>query len=97
MRIILVNIDSHFSLISQECTPVNNILAPMIAETFRFRVFHNCREHANTFACLKKDLRSRRYEFELTASEDDMEAPAADDQMLAIMWGEATLGSFELN
>ncbi|XP_018017061.1 uncharacterized protein LOC108673705 [Hyalella azteca] len=72
------------------CMPYDNMQYPMTAGTMRYLNFNVCRENANLFACMKKDVRSRRYEFEAIGPGASSDRLTDDDKIFSLLWAEAT-------
>lgn len=72
------------------CVPATNIQVPLTPALLRFKVFKKCHMQFKLNACIKKDLRSKQAEFDLTELSD----PADDDEkMLTIIWGNSIAGT----
>lgn len=74
------------------CVPTKDMQVPLTPAIMRFKVFKNCNMHMKFMACMKKDLRSKRDEFDLTGLGDSLAGADDDEKMLAIIWGKTVVG-----
>ncbi|KAF2367532.1 hypothetical protein FHG87_001701 [Trinorchestia longiramus] len=72
------------------CIPYDNMQYPMTANTMRYLNFNVCRENANLFACIKKDVRKRSHEFDLIGAGVESDRLTADDKIFSMLWVDAT-------
>ncbi|KAF2366110.1 Pheromone/general odorant binding protein [Trinorchestia longiramus] len=69
------------------CITTDNSPLPYTPAMIRFKTFYKCHKQKKFIACLKKDLRAKREEFDFTAPEDLNDDVEEDDKMLALIWG----------
>lgn len=74
------------------CVPTKDSQVPMTPALMRFKVFHKCNMHMKFMACMKKDLRGKRDEFDLSGLGDSLDGADDDEKMLAIIWGKTVVG-----
>ena len=76
------------------CMPVKKMVAPFTPEIMRMKVFKKCNMKLKLAACMKKDLRAKRDQFDLTGL-DSIKDIDDDDKMLAVIWAKSMTDKFD--